>query len=138
MDLLKELQEMFFGTPGLKVKIIRCEPVGSRVTCDPPVMNTDRDVLLLVDHLKRFCDAAGYLWFQVAHSMAEKGVSCFQSVKKGELNLIATDSDEFFKRFMAATYVAKRLNLLKRCDRVALFQAVLYGNECHNATARRA
>ena len=60
---------------------LECHAVGSRVTCDPPVMDTDRDMLCLVKD-----------------------------------------------RFMVATRLAKRFNLQAKADRVALFQAVLYGN----------
>lgn len=52
----------------------------------------------------------------------------FNSFSKGEFNCIITDSESFFKRFMAATAVAQRLNLLDKSDRIALFQAVLYAN----------
>lgn len=49
---------------------------------------------------------------------------------KGDVNLIVTQDNKFYDRFMAATSVAKRLNLLDKADRIALFQAVLYGNRC--------
>lgn len=45
-------------------------------------------------------------------------------------NLIITSSQVFHQRFLAASSVAKRLNLLEKSDRIALFQAVLYGNSC--------
>ncbi|MNF99067.1 hypothetical protein D3C84_819530 [compost metagenome] len=52
----------------------------------------------------------------------------FQSFTLDDLNLIVTFDPEFYRRFMAATGVAKHLNLLDKQDRVTLFQAVLYGN----------
>jgi len=52
----------------------------------------------------------------------------FSSYVKKEVNLIVTEDPKFFDKFMAATSVAKRLNLLSKEDRIALFQAVLYGN----------
>jgi hypothetical protein len=42
-------------------------------------------------------------------------------------NLIVTDDLEWHRRFVAATSIAKRLNLMAKADRIALFQAVLYG-----------
>lgn len=39
---------------------------------------------------------------------------------------------DIYDRFIAATAVAKRLNLLDKADRIALFQAVLYANGGEN------
>ena len=54
----------------------------------------------------------------------------FWSYTKGDVNLIVTKNPVFFARFLAATSVSKRLNIMKKADRIALFQAVLYGNAC--------
>jgi len=54
----------------------------------------------------------------------------FSSYEKGNINLIVTEDYGFYNKFIAATSVAKRLNLLEKDDRVALFQAVLYANSC--------
>jgi hypothetical protein len=106
--------------------------VGSRVTCDPPVMDTDRDVLCLVKDRKEFLDAATREGFVMAGSVPadelELHQSLFTSLKRGEDNLIVTDTAWFASRFMAATRLAKRFNLQAKAERVALFQAVLYGN----------
>lgn len=120
-------------------KCLKYELVGSRVTCDPAPTNTDQDVLVLT---------TAELWAEhlgtgLAISGFEKGGSdcgnqseylaqvpmSFQSFTLGELNLIITFDPEFYRRFMAATGVAKHFNLLSKDDRVMLFQAVLYGNE---------
>lgn len=50
----------------------------------------------------------------------------FQSYTLGDKNLIVTASEAFYWRFIAATHVCKRLNLLNKADRIAVFQAVLY------------
>lgn len=112
--------------------------VGSRVTCNPPPTNTDQDVLVLTDkdlfdtHLKPRL---------VEHNFDNDGSDCgdiseylgaeeltFQSFSHGDLNLIITFSDQFYRRFLAATSIAKMLNLMSKDHRIALFQAVLYGN----------
>lgn len=113
-------------------------PVGSRVTCDPAPTGTDRDWLVLVDEEKwvEFCD--GLLidgWFVGGSEIMDAENSQppdmqFRSFMLGEENIIATKSEIFFRRFAAATSVAKRLNLLDKNDRIALFQAVLYANGC--------
>lgn len=121
--------------------LIDHKPVGSRVTCDPPPMDTDEDHLILIESedLAAALDALaddGY----VAHTPRGRYYhessgrpSEFVSVRKGEINLLITSKDKFFRRFIAATSIAKRFNLMDKEDRVALFQAVLYGNPCGGA-----
>lgn len=113
-------------------------PVGSRVTCNPAPTNTDQDWLVLVDPEKYDAFAVALLadGWQVGGSMVPNDANTlpeaqrFNSFVKGVDNVIVTASPEFHMRFLAASSVAKRLNLLGKSDRVALFQAVLYGNSC--------
>jgi hypothetical protein len=114
---------------------IAVEPVGSRVTCSPAPMNTDADYLVLVDDggwNALLPVLSSESWVIAGSRPADEcninGEQTFASFKREHLNLIVTASKEFFDRFMAATYVAKRLNLLAKDDRIALFQAVLYAN----------
>jgi hypothetical protein len=108
--------------------------VGSRVTCDPLVMDTDRDVLCLVSDWRSFLGDAVRDGFEVAGSVPldeleqRKEQTLFTSLKRGEDNLIVTDDEGFAKRFMVATRLAKRFNLRLKEDRIALFQGVLYAN----------
>lgn len=119
------------GLPGLRNATL----VGSRVTCDPPPTDTDQDVLVLIDPL-RWQDALQHLddcsydhdGSDVSSGPDFEPNSPFRSYSLDEVNLIVTFSEEFHRRFLAATSVAKRFNLLRKDDRVALFQAVLYGN----------
>jgi hypothetical protein len=109
--------------------------VGSRATCDPPPSDTDEDYLCKAESLKLFKDRAEADGFEYGGSdlLDEHldGIEMrFISLRRGHVNLIVTDDDEFYRRFLAASSVAKRFNLLRKDDRVALFQAVLYGNEC--------
>ena len=108
--------------------------VGSRVTCDPAPTDTDQDVLCLVD-LDKWPDLIEELTWDgftfdgnEAYANALEGGCGFRSYRNGEINLILTTDAEFHRRFIAATSVAKHLNLLNKADRIALFQAVLYGN----------
>ena len=111
-------------------------PVGSRVTCDPAPTNTDRDWLVLVDK-----ENESKLWDYLSTNQWELGGSLpddenntlpddrFMSFTKGVENIITTNSVVFHRKFLAATSVAKRLNLLDKDDRIALFQALLYSNQ---------
>ena len=123
----------------LEGKSLRYELVGSRVTCDPAPLDTDQDVLVLTT--AELWDTSlsaelGLTGFDKGGSDCGNQVDylsqvplSFQSFTKDDLNLIITFDPEFFRRFMAATAVAKSLNLMAKDDRVMLFQAVLYGNE---------
>lgn len=125
----------------------RMQPCGSRVTCNPPPMDTDEDYLLLIE-----ADGGGRdgpsgtrvsnLEYYLRQNGWEVGGSLptdieppvredekFRSWTYGPLNLIVSESATFFQRFMAATAICKRLNLMNKADRIAVFQAVLYGNE---------
>lgn len=109
-------------------------PVGSRVTCVPAPTDTDEDFLAFFEidpaELDKTMNACGW---SLGGSLPTDENSCpaderFWSYTNGEVNLIVTKSETFHRRFLAATAVAKRLNLLQKPDRITLFQAVLYGN----------
>lgn len=48
----------------------------------------------------------------------------FMSYRKHSINLIVTEDPEFFKGFRAASIICKTRNLLKKEDRVKLFEEV--------------
>lgn len=108
-------------------------PVGSRVTCDPPPMDTDRDFLIFVKQID-FNNLVFQLFkddFEIGGSRVyRRGLTeddfAFQSYTKGDINLIVTASPKFFDKFIKATNIARDLNLLNKQDRIDLFQEVLY------------
>lgn len=115
----------------------RCALVGSRVTCKPPVMDTDCDVLVLLRQEPETIEGVNFnnvyaplvgLGFELGGS--GEGEDKFESWTFEELNLILTCDREFYDRFLAATTVAARLNLMDKADRKALFRAVLYSECC--------
>jgi N12 class adenine-specific DNA methylase len=115
--------------------------VGSRATCVPPPTDTDIDLLVRVDtgddadRYQTVCDKFFQAGWSLDGSEVEiKGRSTegrFNSFRKDNVNVILTDSAVFKRRFLAATTLARRFNLMNKKDRVALFQAVLYGVPCH-------
>ena len=128
-------------TPNIGALHKRITAVGSRVTCDPPPQDTDQDWLVLVDE-KDFDGFAKSLIEQgwaVGGSLIPNDANYlppnqrFNSFTLGVDNIIATASKEFHDRFLSASATAKRLNLLKKEDRIALFQSVLYATVCDQA-----
>jgi hypothetical protein len=115
-------------------RLIEFEPVGSRETCDPAPIGTDWDFLCFVKDFYGTIADLKEIGFddegsEICDEDGEEHIDMrFVSMKRGIVNLIVTDKRLFYDRFLAATSVAKRLNLLKKEDRIALFQAVLYGN----------
>ena len=132
--------------PNIGALHTRIAPVGSRVTCDPAPLTTDCDWLVLIDREKwsefqTHLDRLG--WKQGGSEIPEESNTLddnakFTSFTFGEDNLICTLSPAFFRRFLAATSVSKRLNLMVKKDRIALFQAVLYGSDYTEQLRQRA
>lgn len=111
------------------------QPVGSRFTCEPPTTDTDCDILCLIieNNWDEFTQRLSMLGIgvdgsEVASINHQDPQNEFRSYKFGNINLICTPSEIFYKKFLAATSVAKHLNLLNKQDRIVLFQAVLYAN----------
>ena len=99
-------------------------PVGSRVTCNPPPMDTDQDLLC-------FCAEDDYDAFGQWLSKREwKYEDCyrlhgeFMSYRKEHWNVIATCDEKFFDNFMDATRSCKEKNLLKKEERIAEFDRI--------------
>src|SRR5687767_9020914 len=98
-------------------------PTGSRVICNPPVMDTDEDWAVLTtghwsptrvslqDKLKEFGWENG----------GSEGAGSFQSWKKGELNIIVFRVPSQFAKYRLSTRIATVLNLTNKEDRVNLF-----------------
>lgn len=138
-ELIKEIEN------ALRQNLIMIEPVGSRITCNPAPENTDQDWLILVDSSE--AGKYGKDWkfdenrlLEIDDQICSIGYECegsvelytgdargsFRSWRKGDVNLIVTHEHAFFDRFITATHLAHRFNLLKKSDRISLFQAVLY------------
>ena len=110
-------------------KVVKMEYVGSRITCNPPPTDTDEDVLLLTDDLSMLiadCIEVGFTRDGDTRMSYPEG---FVSLRNGTMNFIVTDNEEFFDKFMLATFVCKSLNVLEKQHRITVFQAILYGEE---------
>ena len=114
-----------------------CTMVGSRATCNPPPTQTDIDYLILIREsvsmatFARQLRADGFSLDTGGEYMGPESVpnqeeSHFYSFRKGDLNLIVTKELDFHSRFLSATLLAKRFNLMKKVDRIALFRVILY------------
>lgn len=126
--LASELLGAFQGSRLRHAIVLQWHRVGSRYTCNPPPQDTDYDILVLCDQvdLAEHLDKLGFEPHGSMHGSTE-----FTSFKHptSPLNFIVTESQSFYDKFLLATHVAKKLNLLDKSDRITLFQAILYGRK---------
>ena len=112
-------------------EVISIFPTGSFFTCYPQVTTTDRDYLVRVTDLGVGETAILPKGYKVSVSDREEydlqAEGGFQTFRKGNINLIVTEDELFYSKFVDATLLAKELNLLKKEDRIKLFAYVLYG-----------
>lgn len=97
---------------------------GSSYICNPPVTNTDIDFVIYSqdwDKLHDWCEKNAF-----KTNFEDYGLEEFRSYKRGIINLIVTNDATFYRRFVKATEVAKKLNLLDKQQRVDLFDFVIY------------
>lgn len=108
--------------------------VGSRVICDPAPTDTDEDWLVWTfgEPLDFALQEQGFIREGGPDFYTGNDNGAFRSWRRGELNLIVTPERKFFELFETATHLARRFNLLEKQDRIALFQAVLYGVRWEN------
>lgn len=114
-----------------------CLHSGSRVICNPPVLDTDDDYIILcaenrLDEFKRVLEGDGFVLggSGVQHQGNE---SKFWSYKKssddeGIINFIITLDEKWFDNSIKATSLARALNLKSKEDRITLFEAIREGN----------
>lgn len=99
---------------------------GSREICDPPVMDTDVDFVVLdVDDFP--FERAGWRATGEQEGYGADS-SSFATFRSGEVNLIVVRNRTDFWKWRVATAAAKQLNIMNKNERQALFQGVLYGN----------
>lgn len=102
---------------------------GSRVICNPPVEDTDLDIVIDVsgmvydegiDHTISQFTNLGY-----RHTGSKNyGVGEFTTFRHEHINLILVFNNNLFDAWCYATKIAKELNITKKEDRVILFSIV--------------
>ena len=120
-------------TESILEQCVEWHEVGSRVTCDPPPTDTDRDILCFVENRERFVDSVKADEFVLCGYVSNERSAIespkFTSLRRGEDNLIVSDDRDFVDKFLLATAIAKKKNIKEKEDRVTLFQWILYGND---------
>lgn len=97
---------------------------GSNYICDPPVITTDFDVLILVKDREEY-RAILFEKGWIGCSGYEDKEEYFFSAKYNNCNLIVTDNRQWYMKFAAATELAKAMNVQDKDLRIELFSMVL-------------
>ena len=98
-------------------------PTGSNYICNPPVTDTDIDEMFLVTDLnttEQYLIDNGWKMCGVT----EYARTNWAAYRKDNLNALITDDPDHFAKFYKATELAKERNLLKKEDRIALFNEI--------------
>lgn len=102
---------------------------GSSVICNPPVEDTDIDFIICTTNetkLHRLLYIHGFKQSNAdeEYDLEEEGFYCY---RRNNINLIVTENYDWYLKWVTATKLAKKLNLLEKEQRIALFKYVLYG-----------
>lgn len=100
---------------------------GSRAIA-PKTCKAESDIDFVVLGSEQVREALLKAGFEEEGASQNYDIEGFRSLRKGRINMIVTPSEDFYNRFVLATRLAKRLRLAKKGDRLAVFQAILYGN----------
>jgi len=101
---------------------------GSSVICDPPVLDSDRDMVVMYEeNLDKQLRANGFLASDEIDAIKYPNSSVRMCYRKGVFNIIAVDTEEAWDRWKAATRIATEMNLLEKKQRLILFQYITEG-----------
>lgn len=129
--------------------VISVHRTGSSFTCDPPVLDTDDDYLVLIEpgrleeagcRLDKYAftncfddwvdkeDTDDATLSESGYSVETAAGARFSAWRRGKVNLIVTDDIPFYLRSVGATLLAKELNLQHKHQRIDLFRCLKFGN----------
>lgn len=102
---------------------------GSSVICNPPVTDTDIDYVIYTNEevkLDTFLKCEGFTKScadEEEYDLEEEGFTCY---RRENINLIIVNERRWYRKWVLATKVARKLNLKVKADRVMLFKSFLY------------
>ena len=114
-----------------RISGVSISPTGSQEICNPKPVGSDYDYLVYCNNgvaLQKVAQCLNEQKFVAEGDQEsyEQSDSYFTSYRKGDLNFIVTGNSQFAKKHRLATAVAKKLNLMRKEDRVMIFKAFLY------------
>ena len=123
-DLISKKRMKLLLETGVDVELISYHETGSSYTCDPPVTTTDEDYIILVDDVEKTCNELSMKGFQ--HCSRYPNLKHkFVAMRYQKINFIITYDEVYYLRYVSATEMSKKMNLLEKEDRINLFHAIL-------------
>lgn len=116
---------------------------GSRVICDPPVEDTDHDIVIYTDAkyiLQKELESLGYTYsnkdvekYKLKQTDPFQMYNSFDAYRHPDTdeNLVVVNSTADYLRWKVATLVAKQLNVTNKDDRITLFRAIRSGGKVY-------
>lgn len=148
LDSLKEPKVVNVPVIPLDVRVASVDVMlgGSSVMCDPPVLDTDVDIVCLVreqDYNPCIFESMGFVLTPFTkNDNYSSGVMCkvcmsgkpkqylnFLTMRRGVENIIVTCCETLYQRLGIAIRLSTQLNLLAKEDRRSLFEVIKYGPE---------
>lgn len=125
----KELEDLQTITPHILF-------TGSRVICNPPVLDTDEDVVICIeDFYNKRCFShwrRDYEFEETSEEYPQKHSNFVTFRNPDNVNLIVVEYLDLFNKWMYATNFAKGLNLIYKLDRIELFTILFRDDEFKN------
>lgn len=103
---------------------------GSSVICNPPVTNTDEDVMFFTEDYSGLVVHLLINGWEACNSKEYEGQDGdynWSAYRKGNLNYLITDNQDYYDKFELATNLATKLNLLEKSQRITLFTYIIKG-----------
>ena len=103
---------------------------GSSYICDPPVTDTDIDVIVLVQSMEKevaMLQSMGWMLKSDKSRKYKKAYpdSRFTPLWLGQFNLLVTDCAEHYHDFVTATKICKAMNVKDKQHRITIFEAIV-------------
>jgi hypothetical protein len=113
--------------------------VGSRVTCEPPVLDTDCDIIVLFERYPGLAAMQSAIYQAGGEQCGEDygGEAELIPMRLGDHNYLLTLSPTYYRTFLHVTAVAKHLNLLDKADRKAVFACLMDGDTSYMTEGSR-
>lgn len=117
--------------------IRRMDKFGSKYVCNPAPLGCDEDWLILATNVTELCETLHKDGYAYDGNGSDYGI--FTSMRKGELNLVVTDNEDFYKASTRATEFCNEFNIKDKTDRMEVHHiarralGVMYSKEDSHA-----
>jgi len=107
--------------------LVSFQETGSNYICNPPVVDTDIDYIVLVNDIeKAHTTLIKGPWVYTSLEYETMAGDNFKCYRRGMHNLIVTQDTNWYLKFCAATEYCKAKNVLKKEDRIMYFSLILH------------